>query len=75
MNVCLGFRFIGGRSQSVGPTATNTEGSPKRQIRSGSAVPSAVSAATNSAAKPPQKKTPASTPTIVERRPRPSKIN
>lgn len=51
------------RSQSVGPTSTS-EGSPKRQARSGSAVPAAAKT---------QKKTPVTTPTVVERRPRPSK--
>lgn len=67
-----------GRSQSVGPVSVNTDGSPKRQIRSGSAVP-AVSTTTTTAnastaaASKPQKKVQASTPTIVERRPRPSK--
>lgn len=60
--------LIVARSQSVGPTTTS-EGSPKRQIRSGSAVPAANTTAT----KQTQKKTPVSTPTIVERRPRPSK--
>lgn len=59
-----------GRSQSVGPVTTNTEGSPKRQIRSGSAVPNATSTTSSK----PYKKTPVSTPTIVERRPRPSKL-
>lgn len=61
------FKYIAARSQSVGPTTTS-EGSPKRQIRSGSAAP-----ATNAASNKAQKKTPVSTPTIVERRPRPSK--
>lgn len=59
------------RSQSVGPTpSTNVDGSPKRQARSGSAAPATAS----SAAKAP-KKAPVATPTIVERRPRPSKLN
>lgn len=60
-----------GRSQSVGPITTNADGSPKRQIRSGSAVPNATSTTSSK----PYKKTPVSTPTIVERRPRPSKFN
>lgn len=60
-----------GRSQSVGPITTNADGSPKRQIRSGSAVPNATSTSSSK----PYKKTPVSTPTIVERRPRPSKFN
>ncbi|XP_055321524.1 uncharacterized protein LOC129577838 isoform X6 [Sitodiplosis mosellana] len=51
------------RSQSVGP---NVDGSPKRQVRSSSAAP-ATTASTKVA-----KKTPISTPTIVERRPRPN---
>lgn len=57
------------RSQSVGPVSSNVESSPKRQVRSGSAAP----AASTTAAKTATKKTPANTPTIVERRPRPSK--
>ncbi|XP_037027406.1 uncharacterized protein LOC119068092 isoform X3 [Bradysia coprophila] len=57
-----------GRSQSVGPVTTNADGSPKRQIRSGSAVPNATSTSSSK----PYKKTPVSTPTIVERRPRPN---
>lgn len=64
----LNFHQILARSQSVGPIST-TEGSPKRQARSGSAVPSATTITSNKT----QKKTPVSTPTIVERRPRPSK--
>lgn len=52
------------RSQSVGPAPS--EGSPKRQVRSGSAAPATASTKVT-------KKTPVSTPTIVERRPRPSK--
>lgn len=58
------------RSQSVGPApSNNVDGSPKRQARSGSAAP----APANSAAKAP-KKAPVPNPTIVERRPRPSKF-
>lgn len=53
------------RSQSVGPAPSNADGSPKRQVRSGSAAP-----ASNKGTK----KTPVSTPTVVERRPRPSKL-
>lgn len=66
-------RTKGGRSQSVGPTGSNVDGSPKRQARSGSAIPgSAVAVST----KPPTKKTSNSTPsTIIERRPRPSKYS
>ncbi|XP_037027404.1 uncharacterized protein LOC119068092 isoform X1 [Bradysia coprophila] len=59
-----------GRSQSVGPVTTNADGSPKRQIRSGSAVPNATSTSSSK----PYKKTPVSTPTIVERRPRPTTL-
>lgn len=57
--------IVGGRSQSVGPVP-NVDGSPKRQVRSGSAVPGSAVAIG-------KKKTPVSTPTtIAERRPRPS---
>lgn len=48
--------------------SSNLESSPKRQVRSGSAAPTA-----STTAKSTSKKTPAATPTIVERRPRPSK--
>lgn len=65
--MCVHFLFLkknqADRSQSVGPAPSNADGSPKRQVRSGSAAPATKVA----------KKTPASTPTIVERRPRPSK--
>lgn len=64
-------KFLLGRSQSVGPITTNADGSPKRQIRSGSAVPNGTSTSSTK----PFKKTPVSTPTIVERRPRPSKYH
>lgn len=57
------------RSQSVGPASSNVDGSPKRQVRSGSAAP----AASSTAASKVSKKTPASTPIVPERRPRPSK--
>lgn len=53
------------RSQSVGPAPTNVDGSPKRQVRSGSAAPASTKST---------KKTPVSTPTVVERRPRPSEF-
>lgn len=53
------------RSQSVGPAPSNVDGSPKRQVRSGSAAPASTKGA---------KKTPVSTPTVVERRPRPSEF-
>lgn len=56
------------RSQSVGPIPSNVDGSPKRQIRSGSAAPASATAQKI-------KKTPVSTPTIVEKRPRPSKFH
>lgn len=69
--------FSLGRSQSVGPVSSTIEGSPKRQIRSGSAVPTNTSApksgTTGTTLTAGQKKTPVTTPTIVERRPRPSK--
>lgn len=63
----------GGRSQSVGPVSTTVDGSPKRQIRAGSAVPGSAVAISCTG---PKKKTPVSTPTtIAERRPRPSKLS
>ena len=65
--------LLAGRSQSVGPTSAN-ESSPKRQVRSGSAVPATANTANKDATKS-HKKTPVSTPTIVERRPRPSKYS
>ncbi|XP_031630936.1 uncharacterized protein LOC116345606 isoform X6 [Contarinia nasturtii] len=55
------------RSQSVGPAPSNVDSSPKRQVRSGSAAPATTIAGTKVG-----KKTPVSTPTIVERRPRPN---
>lgn len=64
-----------GRSQSVGPTVTESGSSPKRQVRSGSTVPSGgVSAPTSAVSKNQKKSQPIPTPmTNGERRPRPSK--
>lgn len=54
----------------------NADGSPKRQVRSSSAVPAVTTNAANTAAaSKTHKKSQASTPTIAERRPRPSKNN
>ncbi|XP_031630932.1 uncharacterized protein LOC116345606 isoform X2 [Contarinia nasturtii] len=58
------------RSQSVGPAPSNVDSSPKRQVRSGSAAPATTIAGTKVG-----KKTPVSTPTIVERRPRPTTLS
>lgn len=63
--------LIVGRSQSVGPIQSQNELSPKRQNRSGSTAVNNSTATTNSVK--PLKKTPVSTPTTGERRPRPSK--
>lgn len=60
-----------GRSQSVGPIQNQNESSPKRQIRSGTIAVNNTTATVN--AVKPHKKTPVSTPTTAERRPRPSK--
>lgn len=63
--------FFVGRSQSVGPIQNQNESSPKRQNRLGSTAVNNTTATSN--AVKPQKKTPVSTPTTAERRPRPSK--
>lgn len=71
LRLILTLFIVSGRSQSVGPIQNQTESSPKRQNRSGSTAVNNTTATSNVAK--PHKKTPVSTPTTGERRPRPSK--
>lgn len=64
------FIFIVIRSQSVGPTVSDTSGSPKKQPKPMSA---SITAATASSAAKTHKKTPASTPTVPDHQARASK--